>query len=133
MFFVTIEAAVFINSIPLEINSKNRQLSKITAFSEMTFSQFSVFLLTFIVFGALVVFVKRNRHLHNDVTVYSIGDKNFISDNEEADLDKMLHLEQVTQKIKHEKELMVIEVPFPHNVSQQTFVSNLIKYFFEIT
>lgn len=102
--------------IILVINYQSRQLSKVTAFSEMTLSQFTVFLFTFIVFGALVVFVKKNRHLHNDVTVYSIGDKDFISDNEETDLHKMLHLEQIAKKIKHEKELMVIEVPFPYNV-----------------
>lgn len=63
-----------------------------------------------------MVFVKKNRHLHNDVTVYSIGDKNFLSDNEDTDMHKMLHLEQITRKIKDEKELMVIDVPFPYNV-----------------
>lgn len=116
MFFVTIKQLFSQILITLGINYKSRQLSKVTAFSEMTLSQFTVFLLTFIVFGALVVFVKKNRHLHNDVTVYSIGDKNYISDNEDSDMHKMLHLEQITRKIKGEKELMVIEVPFPYNV-----------------
>lgn len=82
----------------------------------MTLSQFTVFILTFIAFGALVVFVKRNRQWDKDVIVYSIGDKNFIVDNEVEDLHKLLHLEQITRKIKNKNQLMVIEVPFPYTV-----------------
>lgn len=86
----------------------------------MTLSQFSVFLLTFIAFGLVVIFVKKHRNLEQDVVTFLIGDKDFIGPNEDENLHKLLHVAQVVRKVK-ENELEVIEVPFPYNVSNLNF------------
>lgn len=93
----------------------------------MTLSQFTVFVLTFIAFGALVVFVKKNRQLGKDTIIYSIGDKDFIEDNEEADMHKLLHVEQIAEKIRNKEELMVVEVPFPYNVRELQWIKIAIN------
>lgn len=82
----------------------------------MTLSQFSVFFLTFLTFGVLVVIVKKHRLLEKDVIIFSIGDKDFITTNEDENLHKLLHVAQVVKKVK-ENELEVVEVPFPKNVT----------------
>jgi hypothetical protein len=81
----------------------------------MTLSQFSVFLLTFIAFGVIVVFVKKHRNSEKDVITFSIGEKEFIGINEDENLHKLLHVAQIVRKIKP-NELEVVEVPFPQNV-----------------
>lgn len=81
----------------------------------MTLSQFSVFLLTFIAFGLIVVFVKKNKQLEKDVIAYSIGDKDFIGDDDDENMHKLLHVAQIVRRVTP-NELAVIEVPFPKNV-----------------
>lgn len=86
----------------------------------MTFSQFTVFLLTFIAFGLIVVFVKKNRHLEKDVITFSIGDKDFIGDNDDENMHKLLHVAQIVRKVTP-NELVVVEVPYPQNVNYKYF------------
>jgi hypothetical protein len=88
----------------------------------MTVSQVSVFLLTLIVFGALVLIVKKHRNLEKDVIVYSLGNKNYyIEDDDEHSIHGLLHTSQVLKKVSDDDDLAVIEVPFPKNVSAWKF------------
>jgi hypothetical protein len=84
----------------------------------MALSQFSIFILTLLAFGALVVIVKKHRNLEKDVIVYSLGNKDyFLEEDEEHSVHGLLHTSQILRKVSEDEDLAVIEVPFPKNVS----------------
>lgn len=66
----------------------------------LNFSQGSIFLLTFLVITILVVIVKKNRNLEQDVVVYSLGFKEFEQhgDDDEHEVSGLLHISQVLKK-----------------------------------
>jgi hypothetical protein len=88
----------------------------------MALSQFSIFILTLLAFGALVVIVKKHRNLEKDVIVYSLGNKDyFLEEDEEHSVHGLLHTSQILRKVSEDEDLAVIEVPFPKNVSVFSF------------
>lgn len=82
----------------------------------MSLSQFMVFLLTFLIFGLLVVLVKKSPPKDKEIVIFSIGDKSFITQDEKENAKKLLHVTQVIREAKKDK-LQTIEVAFPKNVS----------------
>lgn len=92
----------------------------------MTLSQFSIFLFTFIAFGVFVAVVRKHRNLKKDVVIYSLGNKDFLTDDDDEHRSHgLLHVSQVLRKVNDEEDdLIVIEVPFPKNVSQYRFQAN---------
>ena len=84
----------------------------------MTLSNFTVFLLTFIAFGTFVVIFRRHKNSQKDVIIYSIGNKDFLleEDNEHS-IHGLLHVAQVVRKVNNDDDLTVVQIPFPKNVS----------------
>lgn len=67
----------------------------------MSLSQGTIFLLAFLFVGILVVVVKKNRNLDQNVVVYSIGFKEFEEEHgedNEHEVSGLLHVSQVLQK-----------------------------------
>jgi len=86
----------------------------------MTLSNFTVFLLTFIAFGTFVVVFRRHKNSQKDVIIYSIGNKDFlIEEDNEHSVHGLLHVSQIVKKVHDDDDLTVVQVPFPKNVSQK--------------
>lgn len=85
----------------------------------MGISQASVFLLTFLTIAVLVVLIKKNRKLEQDVVVYSLGFSEFeeTGNDDEHEVSGVLHVSQVVKKAETDGNLTVIHVDFPMNVS----------------
>lgn len=84
----------------------------------MTLSNFTIFLLTFLAFGGVVVIFKRHKTAEKDVIIYSLGNKDYLKeDDDEHSVHGLLHVSQVLRKVQDEDDLTVVNVPFPKNVS----------------
>jgi hypothetical protein len=86
----------------------------------MGLSQASIFLLTFLAFGALVFIVKKNRNLDQDVIEYKFGFKEFEDDYDDNPSQYqesgLLHVQQVLKKVDN-NEFTSVFIDFPKNVS----------------
>lgn len=84
----------------------------------MTFSNFTVFLLTFIAFGTFVVIFRRHKNSQKDVIIYSIGNKDFlIEEDNDHSVHGLLHVSQIVKKVDDDDDLTVVQIHFPKNVS----------------
>ncbi|CAG9799415.1 unnamed protein product [Chironomus riparius] len=92
----------------------------------MTLSNFTVFILTFIAFGTIVVIFKRHKNSQKDVIIYSIGNKDFlIEEDNEHSVHGLLHVSQIVKKVHDDNDLTVVQVPFPKN--GQDFIVMLVR------
>ena len=84
----------------------------------MTLSNFTVFILTFIAFGTIVVVFRRHKNSQKDVIIYSLGNKDFlIEEDNDHSVHGLLHVSSIVKKVDDDDDLTVVQVPFPKNVS----------------
>lgn len=77
----------------------------------MSISQVTIFILTFLLVGILVIVVKKNRNLDQNVVVYSLGFKEFEDNSvdDEHEISGLLHVSQVLKKAESNGNLTVVD------------------------
>lgn len=98
----------------------------------MGLSQASIFLLAFLTIAVLVLLIKKNRPVEQDVVVYSLGFKEFeeTGNDEEHKISGVLHVSQIVKKAAPGGNLTVVNVDFPMNVSNKQTKGDVVEKYF---
>ena len=86
----------------------------------MAVSQAFIFFSTFAAMLVLILLMKKQRNLEENVVVYSVGDPKFEDKPPDSKYEQtgLLHVSEVMKKVNEPGELVVHHEPFPQNVGE---------------